>query len=384
MKTPLPKRWLFPLVILGALLSSGYVWLEQPMFGRVPEGARLAAVGQSPHYRDGEFRNLEPIPPVVSEDGAVAGWLKFLLDDGEQRTPPGPIPVVKTDLHGLDRHQDLVIWLGHSSYFIQLGGRRLLLDPVLSRHASPVPFTVTAFEGASPYTVEDLPDIDYLLISHDHWDHLDYPTVMALQPRIGKVVAGLGVGAHFAAWGFAREDILEADWWSELALAEELSLHVLPARHYSGRLLQKNRTLWVGFALHTAERRLFFSGDSGYGAHFAAIGEALGPFDLAVLDSGQYDDAWRYVHMNPEDAARAAQDLNAAALLPAHVGKFSIAYHAWDDPFNRLLEASRDKDYRLLTPMIGEPLVLAEPEPRFARWWQGIEAGQDTPARAGL
>lgn len=218
-----------------------------------------------------------------------------------------------------------------------------------------------------------MPEIDYLLITHDHWDHLDYPTISALKPKIKQVICGLGVGAYFEQWGFASGLIHEADWFTSLDLENDFTVHVLPARHYSGRMLTRNKTLWSSLALATPERQIFFSGDSGYGPHFKQIGEGFNGFDLVILDSGQYDKNWPYVHMTPEEAVQAAEDLRGKALLPAHVGKFSIANHPWDDPFQRIAAASQNKNYRLFTPMIGEPVELANEQHVFSPWWEGVK-----------
>ncbi len=278
-----------------------------------------------------------------------------------------PLPHV---LHALEQNQDVMIWLGHSSFFIQLDGKTFLIDPVLSQNASPIPFTNQAFAGTSIYTAEDFPEIDYLLISHDHWDHLDYPSVSALRDKIGTIVTGLGVGAHFERWGFPPSQIHEADWNTSLTVDEGFQLHILPARHFSGRWLERDQSLWVAFALKSPTRSLFFSGDSGYGNHFREIGNALGGFDLAMLDVGQYDLQWRYVHMLPEDAANASRDLNSKAMMPANVGKFSMAFHRWDEPFRELSAMQGDLSPSLVTPLIGETVDLSQIGRGFTPWWR--------------
>ena len=358
-------------LLLCILIGGGYAFMSQASFGKLPEGDRLDAISQSPHYEGGAFRNTEPLPPIKGNGGIVGALMKYVFSSTEGQKPTRPIPSAKTDLRGLDRNTDTVVWLGHSTYFVQLGGRRLLIDPVFSTYASPVFFANRAFEGTNLYTVEDMPDIDYLLISHDHWDHLDYATATALRSKVGQVVCPLGVGAHFEAWGYGKETVFEGDWYSVLEGKGGFAIHILPARHFSGRSLTRNKTLWAGFALVTPERRIFFSGDSGYGKHFAEIGARFGGFDLAMLDCGQYDENWRYVHMMPEDTAQAAEDLRARALLPGHVGKFAIAYHTWDDPFKRIVAASRGKPYRLLLPLIGEPVALPiASDGEILRWWE--------------
>lgn len=361
------------LVFAATLSAAGYAYMHTAKFGAFPEAARLARVEASPNYSDGEFRNPEPIPTSTSnKSGVVMRLLRGITAEKDRPRPEAPIPSVKTSIACLDRYEDLVIWLGHSSFYIQLAGHAILIDPVFSNNAAPVPFANEAFPGANVYTPDDMPGIDVLLITHDHWDHLDYPTVMKLKGKVAKIVCPLGVGAHFERWGFDPSAIIELDWNESLNLKNDLRIHALPARHYSGRTLTRNKSLWAAYALTSANRKIYVSGDSGYGSHFKEAGEAFCGFDLAVLDSGQYNEAWRYVHMMPEDAAQAAADLNARALLPAHAGKFSIARHSWDDPFIRLVEATKNSPFPLLTPKIGEPFRFDAGKQFFEHWWKEI------------
>jgi L-ascorbate metabolism protein UlaG (beta-lactamase superfamily) len=362
------------LAAIGSVVSLGAcAYVQHAKFGALPEGDRLALIERSPNYVGAEFRNTVPTPMFTEDSSFVRVLVGNLFASTERVRPSGPMPSVKTDFNALDKNQDTVIWLGHSSYFVQLGGKRILIDPVFSPSAAPLPNVNRAFEGSSVFTAEDMPEIDYLLITHDHWDHLDYPSVTALAQKTKMVIAGLGVGGYFEHWRYPKGKIREADWFSALQVEPDLTIHVLPARHYSGRLLTKNKTLWVGYALETSDRRVFFSGDSGAGPHIAEIAERFEGFDLAVLDSGQYDRRWAHIHMTPKEAAEAAQTLKAKALLPAHVGKFALARHSWNEPFRGLEAASAGKRYALLTPRIGEPIVLGNPRHHFARWWQRLE-----------
>lgn len=357
-------------LLIGVVVLGGWAYLQHPKFGKLPSAERLATIERSPNHVDGEFQNLIDTPTLTEDRSTLSILIENWRSGSEGLRPDDDIPSVKTNLHDLDIGEDLVIWLGHSSYYIQLAGNRILIDPVFSVDAAPVPFANRAFSGTNPYTVDDMPPIDYLLMTHDHWDHLDYPTIKALEPQVGEVFTGLGVGAFFERWGYDPEQVHEADWNDTFALESGLTIHVLPARHYSGRMLTRNRTLWVGFAIESPERRLFFSGDSGYGPHFAEIGQRFDGFDLVSLDHGQYDPRWAYIHMTPEEAAEAAEELGAAMLLPAHVGKFSLAQHPWQEPFERITAASEARDYRLVTPIIGEPIWLDDSEQRFSAWWE--------------
>lgn len=367
-------RKMLTAMLVGSIIFIGGVgaYLQRPQFGQAPEGLRLGKIQKSINYADGQFHNQLPTPQIVGENRFSTMW-KFLFAPKERPNPTDFIPAVKTDLSALGTEQAVAIWLGHSSYYLQIDGKRILIDPVFSPSAAPVSFANRAFAGTNLYTAEDMPEIDYLLISHDHWDHLDYPTIMALQPKIKHVICGLGVGAYFEQWGFAENRIHEADWYSALEMQPGFVIHVLPTRHFSGRLLSRNKTLWNSFAIVTPNRRVFYSGDGGYGPHIKQIGELLPGVDLAIMENGQYDRAWPYIHMMPEEVAQAAEELNAKALLPGHSGKFSIANHAWDDPFIRITAASQGKSYRLLTPIIGEPVELDNPQQAFSRWWEKIK-----------
>lgn len=367
------------IAILGVVGVIGY--LQLPLFGALPSGERLARMSHSPNYVDGAFLNQIDTPMRTTEQSEWSMWTETILGEEGQPRPPGALPSVKTDLKALDPAQDLVVWLGHSSYFVQLGGQRILVDPVFSTNAAPIPSVNRAFEGTSIYAAVDMPEIDALLISHDHYDHLDYPTIQALKPKVRQAIVGLGVGAHFGAWGYDLRAVREVDWEEIVRLTPQLQIHVTPARHFSGRTFTRDQSLWVGFALVSAERRILFSGDSGYAPHFAEIGKKLGPFDWVALDTGQYDPRWANVHMNPEQAAQAAEDLRAKALTPGHVGRFSISPHDWDDPFKRIANASQGRAYALWTPKIGQPVYLDGRTQSFTAWWQhGATGTQPRPA----
>ncbi|ALR06553.1 MBL fold metallo-hydrolase [Xylella fastidiosa] len=352
--------------VLGGVGVAAY--LQHPLFGELPSGERQARIERSPNYADGAFHNQTDTPLLTTDQTQVSIMLDNMRNKGTTR-PPMPLPATKTDLKALDASDDVVVWLGHSSYYVQLGGQRLLIDPVFSVNASPVPGTNVAFDGTSLYAADDVPAIDLLVITHDHYDHLDYPSIQALRQKVGKVMVPLGVGAHFERWGYDMQRVQEVDWYDSLALSPTLQLTATPARHFSGRTFTKNKSLWMGLALVTPERRLFFSGDTGYGPHFAEIGQRLGPFDWVALDMGQYDPRWANVHMNPEQAAQAAEELHAKVLTPAHAGRFSISPHDWDDPFKRITAASQGRSYALWTPEIGRPVHLDGRAQTFVAWW---------------
>ena len=351
----------------------GGVFLHMPKIGAAASGLRKDRIMASPNYVNGEFRNFEPFEFVPASDSNKFNALKTIIFPEKGTVVPAhALPSLKTDLRSLNPKEDMLVWMGHSGWFMQLGGRKILADPVFSSYASPVPFINRAFPGSNIYTAADMPDtIDVLLLSHDHWDHLDYATVMALKDKVEHIVCPLGVGAHFESWGFEPSIIHEGDWYDEIALADDFSIHVLPTRHFSGRLFERNQTLWGSFAFITPEKKIFFSGDGGYGAHFKQIGEKFGGFDLALMEDGQYNKSWPFVHMMPEETAQAAIDVKAKAVLPVHCGKFCLSTHRWQEPLERISMASEQKPYILLTPEIGQPVNLND-EKSLPAWWQNV------------
>ncbi len=337
------------------------------IYGKLPRGERLKRIQASSNYRNGSFQNLSKTN-AMAEDASFFKTLRDFLNKPANVKPQAILPSVKTNLKTLNNEQPQLIWFGHSSYLLKISGRIVLVDPVFSGNAAPMSFMVKAFKGADVYSVEDLPAIDILLLTHDHYDHLDYKTVKQLRNKAKHVVCSLGVGSHLEHWGFKPGAITELDWW-ETYTDKDFSMTAAPGRHFSGRGLKRGQSLWSGFILKTKHHNLFLGGDSGYDTHFKTIGEKYGPFDLAILESGQYNSAWPHIHMMPEDTVQAAADLNAGLLLPVHWGKFTLAMHAWDEPINRVLRKAKALNIPVTTPMIGEPLILGSAVPD-TKWWE--------------
>lgn len=361
---------LISIALLLTLLVSLY--MQKPEFGKAPAGERLALIKRSPNYKDGKFQNIH-LTPMLTEGYTYSGLLyNQLFKKFPRRKPQDSIPSVKTNLNELPPDVNVLIWFGHSSYFMQIEGKRFLVDPVFSGNASPLPGTNRSFKGTDVYKASDMPLIDYLLITHDHYDHLDYKTVMALKDNVKTVVCGLGVGAILEHWGFSPENIFEKDWNDSLRIDSGLMLHTATARHFSGRGFSRNNTLWVAYFLQTPELKIFMGGDGGYDSHFAEIGDKYGPFDLAILDNGQYNLAWKSIHAMPEETLKAAQDLKAKRLLPVHSSKFMLAQHPWDEPLNEITRLSKSYSVSLVTPMIGQLVNLNDPDQVFTEWWKGV------------
>ena len=345
------------IAVIAVICISVFAFINQPSFGRLPQGERLERIKRSPHYRDGQFTNLHQTPMMTSDKGRFGAMLSFLFRKPEGLRPENAVPTMKTDLHKLERDKDVLIWFGHSSYFIQIDGKRILVDPVFCM-ASPVSFVNKPFKGTDIYKPEDMPDIDYLVISHDHWDHLDYHTVKRLKDRIETVICPLGVGEHFDYWGFDKDRIVELDWNEDARLAPGFMIHCLPARHFSGRGLTANQSLWASFLLETPSQKIYISGDGGYDTHYAEIGERFSDIDLAILENGQYDKEWSLIHLMPQYMAQTARDLKAKRVLTVHHSKYALAKHRWDEPLKNA-EEMKNKDFlNVLIPEIGEVVTL--------------------------
>lgn len=361
------------IAVLLLLAFSLFIYMRLPEFGKNPTGKRLELISKSSNYRDGKFQNIHNTPQLTEGYSFFKVLLEYFFSRPERLRPVDRIPSVKTDLLHLSADQDVLVWFGHSSYFMQIAGKRILVDPVLYGSSSPVPGGGKSFNGTDIYTAADFPEIDYLFISHDHYDHLDYETMIHLKSKVKKVICGLGVGEHLEHWGYPVENIIEKDWNQEVNLGDGFVVHTTSARHFSGRGLSGSNTLWMSYVLQTPKSKIYIGGDSGYDTHFAEIGKKYGPIDLAILENGQYDLAWRYIHMLPEEVLQAAKDLKAKRLFPVHSSKFVLGNHAWDEPLTKITELNEANGIPLVTPLIGEQVNLADSTQTFTQWWKGLK-----------
>ncbi|RXQ95984.1 MBL fold metallo-hydrolase [Ancylomarina salipaludis] len=360
------------LILIVALLSTSLVVFSESKYGKNPNDKRLERIKKSPNYKDGKFVNLSESPIWAGDRSVVVEAYRFFSKKVEYRNPVNTIPFVKTDLKALDPKTDILVWLGHSSYFMQIAGKKILVDPALSSNAAPFKSMNKAFNGTDWYKAENMPDIDYLIITHDHWDHLDYETVLKLKDRTKHIICPLGVGSHFEYWGFDTTKISELDWYEKAVLDSAWEIHATPARHYSGRGLVRNKTLWASFVLSTPSTKIFIGGDSGYDTFFAEIGNKFGPVDLAILELGQYHDNWKFIHTLPSQFFQAATDLKAKRVMPVHNSKFALGKHAWFDPLKTITELGKNSKIPHLTPMIGAPLNLNDTNQTFTNWWNDL------------
>lgn len=357
------------LIAASALAAFASAVLSQPRFGKAPQGKRLEKMKLSPHYKDGKFHNLMPTPQFKEGTTMLQVMYRLLFGKTERKKPEKPFTFTKTNIKQIPPDENALVWMGHSSYYLQVHGRKLLADPVFAGHASPFSFMTRAFAGTDLYTAADIPPLDYLIITHDHWDHLDHATVKQLFPKIKKIITGLGTGAHLEHWGFEAKNIIELDWFGKADLGDGLVVHCEPTRHFSGRTFKRDGTLWASFVLETPKQKIYIGGDSGYDENFKHMGEKYGGIDLAILELGQYNEDWKYIHMLPGEQLQAMKDMKAKRLFPVHNSKFALAAHAWDEPLNKIIELNTDS-LRILTPAIGEKMDWTDDEKIYTKWWQ--------------
>lgn len=355
--------------IIAFLALATYLFMQQPKFGKAPSGKRLERIEKSPNYKDGKFQNLS-FTPNLAEDATYFGvFWRFLFDKKVRTKPAQPFHFEKTNLKTLSSEENVYVWMGHSSYFIQINGKKLLVDPVLSGAASPVSFTTKAFGGSDLYSTDDIPELDYLLISHDHWDHLDYETVTKLQTKVKNVITGLGTGEHFEYWNYDPKKIIELDWHESFDLGNGFKITAEPARHFSGRSFMRDKAIWASFVFQSPTKTLLIGGDSGYDTHFKKIGEKFPNIDYAFLENGQYNKDWKYIHALPGEHDKIMLDLKAKNMIPVHNSKFELAVHPWEEPMKSLFEY-KTGNYKIHTPKIGEKFPLDNENYVTEKWWE--------------
>ena len=345
------------IIIFGIImLLSGIALtiLSHPAFGlwRMRQKERIQA---SANYRDGMFRNQLPTPQFTGDTASTTGTLwRFLTGRDTLRVPQQPIQAVKTDLKSLPTDSDWLVWFGHSSYLFCLDGKRYLVDPLL-KPEWPASMMLKAFPGTDIYRPNDLPDIDVLIITHEHWDHMDYATLRDIRERVKLVVCPLGIADYLRYWGYANEQFREMDWYEKFQISSfKFQIYCLPSRHFSNRLLGKpNQTLWASFMVEAGGRKVYIGGDGGYDKRFSEIYERFGAVDLALLENGQYNASWKYIHTTPEDLEKVIRDLQAKQVFTVHHDKFALSVHPWDEPDSVAYDIATNHNIRLLDAPIG-------------------------------
>ncbi len=341
---------------------------------------------ESTQSRHGVYQNVVPRAPIGFLKTVAISW-KFLTGKTDATVPQMPIPVLPLTAAALLEAPDGSLYrLGHSTILLKLNGEFWLTDPVFSERASPVQWAGPKRFHAPPIDIDALPPIKGVILSHDHFVHLDRGAIMRLASKVEVFIAPPGVGDRLMDWGVAPARVRQLDWWGETTLGD-VRLVAVPAQHFSGRsLFDGDRTLWASWVILTGKRRLFFSGDTGYHADFKTIGGRFGPFDMTMLETGAYNEQWADVHMQPEQTLQAHLDLRGRWLLPVHNGTFDLALHPWDEPFQRIQALAQTADVRLATPMMGERFLLDDPQ-AGTQWWAIARSGvkqRDEPLLNGL
>lgn len=364
------KTSLITLTIISIL---GVSLMSCSSFGSRPNKEMKKTFKNSKQYnaKAGVFENRQQdLIREMKKRNITFSAIKDWLGGGKDRVPSNKLPEVKPDLKSFMSESDelKVIWFGHSSFLLNMNGKIILVDPVFGTSASPVSFMVKRFQKPV-IELKDLPKVDYIVISHDHYDHLDMPSIKHFVGSDVQFVTPLGVGSHLQGWGIKKENIVEKDWW-ESAMLDGVEFIATPAQHFSGRNgIHDNETLWASWVIRNDNHNVYFSGDSGYDTHFKEIGDKYGPFDLAFIENGQYNKLWEEVHMLPEQSIQAFKDLKGKTYFPVHWGMFELAMHAWYEPIQRISDMASADGINLVTPKIGEVLNINDKN-QTTQWWK--------------
>ena len=364
-------------IVLGALITIGLFTYEP--FGKIPSGKFLTRIEASPHYHETKevFVNRRPDIKDTMTVGAdfwadpLGREVPNFLFNNNQTEPAGLLPEERNpDLAAFEASDDSVkfIWLGHSTVLLSIDGHVILFDPVFSDHASPFPIAAKRFQPPVIH-LEDLPEVDHIIISHDHYDHLDMETVKYFVNSNVKFITPLGVGSHLRYWGVDEARITELDWWEEANL-DGMIYAATPSQHFSGRIgvMHNDKTLWASWVIAGKTDSVYFSGDSGYDTHYKDIGRKYGPFDVVFMENGQYNESWRAVHNLPDEAITAFKDVGGTYLVPVHWGMFNLSVHNWFDPPKEITRLAKAEDIKLITPRLGQLIDLNNP-PLYDQWW---------------
>ena len=357
---------------LGLITIGGILFVNlSPEFGGKHRKEDIRRYETSGHFKDGIFHNITPTNMHMSPKDIAKITFKYLFEKNE-KVPNTEPPIEKVDsLTIANTNEDFsFVWFGHSTFYIKMGNKNILLDPMFSEVPAPHPSLGNKrFQKELPIDLEKLPEIDYVFISHDHYDHLDYKSIKKLRKKVKHFFVPLGVGAHLRKWGVEESQFHELNWWDEFE-TDNLKFVFTPSRHFSGRgPANRFSTLWGSWVIQSQNKKIYFSGDGGYDAHFSDIGDKYGPFDLAFIECGQYNKLWSEIHMMPEETAIAARDLKAKVFMPIHWGAFTLAMHAWNEPIKRVIIKANELDLKLIAPMIGDFVNLNDSIPEVSPWW---------------
>jgi L-ascorbate metabolism protein UlaG (beta-lactamase superfamily) len=358
-------------VILAILIICTWLVLTlYPPFGARASKEKIHTFQKSNNYVKRKFVYFIPTEMETSVMGMISILVDFIKGNPKGK-PKESIPMVALNLPLVRDQKPKITWFGHSAFLLEMDDKTILLDPMFGRAPTPFPFFGLKRYGKElPFKIEDLPQIDAVFLSHDHYDHLDYGTIKQIKNKVKQFIVPLGVGSHLERWGVDYGKIIELDWWNEIEW-KGLKLACTPARHFSGRsLMDRDSTLWCSWVIESVDTKIYFSGDSGYGPHFKEIGEKYGPFDLTLLECGQYDKRWAAIHMLPEETVQANIDLNGKVMIPIHWGAFTLALHDWTDPIERVTKAAKKQNISISTPKIGQTVHISTENYPDSEWWK--------------
>ncbi|MEM7297242.1 MAG: MBL fold metallo-hydrolase [Bacteroidota bacterium] len=364
-------------IVLLLIVASIIFFKTAPQIGGKPSGERLERIKKANNYEEGVFVNTVETNMDMPWSTLKKVLSHYLFADKSDKSPKEPIqtqPFTSELFQNVNDSLIAMTWFGHSSILLKVDGVTILADPVLvGKRASMFTFMgPRRFRYKEHIGIDQLPKIDAVIISHDHYDHLDYPTIKTLKEKVNKFYMPLGIGAHFERWGVPKENITELEWWDEIEI-EGLKLALTPTRHFSGRALRDRfKTLWGSWVIMGSKKRIYFSGDSGYFPGFKEIGEKYGPFDLTFMECGAYNEGWSEIHMFPEETAQAHLDVKGKLLMPIHWGKFDLALHPWKESVNRLTKKAEEENISLFTPEVGQLVTLSDSS-SVARWWEQVD-----------
>jgi L-ascorbate metabolism protein UlaG (beta-lactamase superfamily) len=357
-------------MIIIAVIGITIFLYTSPQFGGKPSKEEIVKFEETGHYNKGKFQNLIETSMDMSFSN-FTGMIKDMIKGNPNTEPKFDLPVIHVDSINIDTtHENRLIWFGHSAFLLQMDGQNILIDPMLGDCPSPHPLVGRKrYNKELAIEIDQLPQIDAIIISHDHYDHLDYPSIKKLKDKTAHFFVPLGVGAHLRSWGVKDDKIEELDWWNETTLAN-IQFVFAPSRHFSGRgIADISSTLWGSWVIIGSKQKVYFSGDGGYGAHFTEIGEKYGPFDFAMMECGQYNKRWSEIHMFPEQTAQAAYDVKARIMMPIHWGAFTLSLHDWNDPVKRVIKKANELEVPITVPMIGQSISLDKVSAQIEEWW---------------
>ncbi|MBL4592465.1 MAG: MBL fold metallo-hydrolase [Flavobacteriales bacterium] len=358
-------------VFIGLTIIIGTLFLNlSPQFGKSPNEEQKENYAKLENFQNGKFENQHQSPMDLNY------WkiLKELIKNAPNRNPNKDILVEKIDSTAVENHNKNITyltWFGHSAFLLEIDGKKILIDPMLGEVPAPHPLLgPKRYSKDLPIEIEKLPFIDAIIFSHDHYDHLDYESIQKLKGKVGQYFTPLGLGNHLVEWGVEKEKINELNWWNDIDF-DGIKLVCTPARHFSGRgLFDRATTLWCSWVIKGKKENIFFSGDSGYDTHFKEIGEKYGPFNISMMECGQYHEDWKLLHMMPEETVQASLDLKSKLTLPIHWGGFTLAFHNWTDPIERVLNKANELNMPVTTPKIGEQIIISNINFPTEKWWK--------------